>query len=574
MADDSKNDELKKKTSMPWLTKLSFGVGHVFNDLCASMWFTYLLIFYEKVLLFDSTVAGLVLLVGQVADGLSTPIVGIFSDKQNKIPICARYGRRKVWHLMGTVLVIVSFPFIYSNCLGCEDQDQWTQLAYYSIFVCIFQFGWACVQISHLALIPDLTRNKNQRTELNSIRYAFTVLSNLLVFVITFFILNTGSSSSGSQGKDPNCTATTSPSPNPTSSPVLGSGLVRADECSSTDTIGPEDANKFRNIALICVGVGAAFSLIFHLGVREPPFVPVKQQMVAVEGQEATKGYARKMKKVDWFKELPFYQIAVLYMATRLYVNLYQVYIPLYVQETLQLSETFIATVPFAMYLAGFLGSLVMKEINKKIGRKRTFALGCTVGIAGCLWVWFGQGDYFVQWGIFLVATLLGIGGSTLLITSLSITADLIGSNVEGGAFVYGFMSLVDKFSNGIIIMIIQNFNPEESWYYRSVITFACGASCVLGIIVTISLINVKVGRRRGESVVLDILEEPDTPEEDGGIDNPALTIISDGKIPMDTKPNACQLRAEDNPSMCQLGLKDVPNLCPKGSENSEKAED
>lgn len=40
--------------------------------------------------------------------------------------------------------------------------------------------------------------------------------------------------------------------------------------------------------------------------------------------------------------------------------------------------------------------------------------------------------------------------------------------------------------------------SPPRSWYYRSVITFACGASCVLGIIVTISLINVKVGRRRG----------------------------------------------------------------------------
>lgn len=76
--------------------------------------------------------------------------------------------------------------------------------------------------------------------------------------------------------------------------------------------------------------------------------------------------------------------------------------------------------------------------------------------------MWFGEGSYYTEWGIFLVATLLGTGGSTLLITSLSITADLIGSNVEGGAFVYGFMSLVDKFSNGIIIMIIQNSNPEE----------------------------------------------------------------------------------------------------------------
>ena len=75
----------------------------------------------------------------------------------------------------------------------------------------------------------------------------------------------------------------------------------------------------------------------------------------------------------------------------------------------------------------------------------------------GCIWVAFGESESYRTWGVYIVASLLGIAGSTLLITSLSITADLIGCNVEGGAFVYGFMSLVDKFSNGIVIMIIQN---------------------------------------------------------------------------------------------------------------------
>ena len=32
--------------------KFCFGVGHVYNDLCASMWFSYLLIFFEKVSIF------------------------------------------------------------------------------------------------------------------------------------------------------------------------------------------------------------------------------------------------------------------------------------------------------------------------------------------------------------------------------------------------------------------------------------------------------------------------------------------------------------------------------------------
>ncbi|KAK7075196.1 Major facilitator superfamily domain-containing protein 12 [Halocaridina rubra] len=538
-----------EEKSMPWLTKLSYGVGHVFNDLCASMWFTYLLIYYEKVLEFDPTMAGLVLLVGQIADGMSTPIVGIFSDKENKIPMCARYGRRKVWHLIGTLFVFFSFPFIFNTCLGCQNAEDWSQFAYYVVFVCIFQFGWACVQISHLALIPDLTTKKHQRTELNSIRYAFTVLSNLSVFAITFLALNTQTSEDSSR-MEPNCTMKAS------------IGHTELDEC-STDHVGPEDATKFRNVALVCIGVGGLFSAIFHFGVKEPPFIkPRSTGEVATSDPKSPKQpqQYRKMRKVDWFKELPFYQIAVLYMATRLYVNLYQVYIPLYVQITLDLSESFIATVPFVMYLAGFVGSLVMKQINKKIGRKGTFALGCIVGLGGCIWIWFGRGSYFSQWGIFVVAALLGTGGSTLLITSLSITADLIGNNVEGGAFVYGFMSLVDKFSNGIIIMVIQNSNPGGSWYYRSVITFACGAACLVGILVTLTLLKVKVGRRRGESGVLEIFEEDtdQSSDEPEGIDNPAIATITDGKLP-DEIPNSKigQLKTQDNMYMYQLSIEE-----------------
>lgn len=49
--------------------RFSYGVGHVLNDLCASMWFTYLLIFYHKVLGLNNIMAGNLLLIGQVGWG-------------------------------------------------------------------------------------------------------------------------------------------------------------------------------------------------------------------------------------------------------------------------------------------------------------------------------------------------------------------------------------------------------------------------------------------------------------------------------------------------------------------------
>lgn len=47
-------------------TKIGYGFGHVLNDLCSAMWFTYLLVYFHHVLLFDNGLAGVVLLIGQV----------------------------------------------------------------------------------------------------------------------------------------------------------------------------------------------------------------------------------------------------------------------------------------------------------------------------------------------------------------------------------------------------------------------------------------------------------------------------------------------------------------------------
>ena len=42
--------------------KVAYGTGHIMNDMCASMWFTYLLIYFHSVLRFDNTLAGLIML--------------------------------------------------------------------------------------------------------------------------------------------------------------------------------------------------------------------------------------------------------------------------------------------------------------------------------------------------------------------------------------------------------------------------------------------------------------------------------------------------------------------------------
>jgi hypothetical protein len=69
-------------------------------------------------------------------------------------------------------------------------------------------------------------------------------------------------------------------------------------------------------------------------------------------------------------KDVQLYQVALVYMSTRLFVNLSQIYIPLYLHESLGMGAESLAVIPLVMFLSSFAMSLLVKVLNKKCGRK------------------------------------------------------------------------------------------------------------------------------------------------------------------------------------------------------------
>lgn len=56
-------------------------------------------------------------------------------------------------------------------------------------------------------------------------------------------------------------------------------------------------------------------------------------------------------------------------MSTRLFVNLGQVYIPLYLHETLSRNAESLAVVPLLMFLSSLSATFVVHPLNKVLGR-------------------------------------------------------------------------------------------------------------------------------------------------------------------------------------------------------------
>ncbi|XP_059379582.1 major facilitator superfamily domain-containing protein 12-like [Carassius carassius] len=428
--------------TLPMCRRLTYAVGHFFNDLCASMWFTYLLVYYNSVLGFNDKNAGALLLVGQIADGICTPLVGYESDRTSG---CGKYGKRKTWHLVGTISVFASFPFILNPCIGCDERTpQTTGLIYIIPFIIIFQFGWAATQISHLSLIPELVTCEHAKVELTSYRYAFTVVANIVVYAVAWLLFHFQ--------------------------------YQHTEDPSISQNLGWVDVPTFRYLALIMWAIGTVTSVIFHVGTKDEGVEPQESEETLIRSSSQNSGPLLQWK--HWLIEPAFYQVALLYMFTRLIVNLSQTYIPMYLINSLSLPKNYIATIPLVMYVSGLVSSLVLKPVNKWIGTSMAYFVGLVPIMGFSFWVLV---DTNMGPRVYGAAVLLGAGSAVILVMSLSMTANLIGDQRQSGAFVYGAMSFTDKVANGIGVMIIQTLHPCHTLdsdckrFYRTVMVIITG---------------------------------------------------------------------------------------------------
>ncbi|KAI8438588.1 hypothetical protein MSG28_011036 [Choristoneura fumiferana] len=404
-----------------------YGLGHIHNDLCAAMWFSYMMLFFQAVLEMRSAVAG------QIVDAIATPIVGIMADK---------YGTKKSWHLTGSILVSCTFPMLFVRCWGCyiggdPDYLSWWMPLYYAVLITFFQIGWAIVQISHLAMIP--------------------MTASIAVYLITWVVL-------------------------------------RATNYSTY--IGPSDDYKLRDVALIVTGIGVTAFTLFHMLFKlripnkkgndhtitngTPSLLTCDEQDTELQKDELVPN-----SKIYHFLRMPLlYQTSLLYVFSRLYWALTLVYVPLFLEERLSVNPSagseLVASVPLVLYISSFFSSLLLKSKISLCGNQLAYIIGSCLSFISCLWI------------------ALGAGSSTTLVSSLCVTADLIGPHSHQGAAIYSIVTFADKLVTGIAVVAIENYKCRNAAdcpeYYRGVLTYACGGSAVLGIV---SLILTRITSRR-----------------------------------------------------------------------------
>lgn len=162
-------------------TKLAYGAGDMGAGITTILISFTLLIFLTEVAGLDPGLAGTVLMIGKVWDAINDPVIGMLSDRTR-----SRWGRRRSWMLFGSLPFGLSFflHWLVPHFSTDPDLNKWALFAYYIGVSLLFQTAYTAVNLPYTALTPELTEDYNERTSLNSFRFAFSIGGSILALVL------------------------------------------------------------------------------------------------------------------------------------------------------------------------------------------------------------------------------------------------------------------------------------------------------------------------------------------------------------------------------------------------------
>ena len=116
--------------------------------------------------------AGWLMLYGLITAAASAPISALLVDKINVPYLSQKLGRRKSWHLIGTLIGTIVIPLYFSSCFLCQsDRGQWQLMIYIPAVNTLLSFSLGLMEIGHLSVIPVIAKDQSEAVELNAWRF-------------------------------------------------------------------------------------------------------------------------------------------------------------------------------------------------------------------------------------------------------------------------------------------------------------------------------------------------------------------------------------------------------------------
>ncbi len=161
---------------------VSYGIGDLYGGGSFLIISTLFLFFLTDVVGLRPALAGLVVFGGKFWDAVSDPLMGCISDRTK-----SKYGRRRLYFLIGIVPVFISFFLLW---ISFKSGSEFLLFLYYFFAYVLFCTVYTMVMVPYSSLPAEMSLDYKERTRLSGARMIFSQLSSIISGVVPGMLVN------------------------------------------------------------------------------------------------------------------------------------------------------------------------------------------------------------------------------------------------------------------------------------------------------------------------------------------------------------------------------------------------
>lgn len=391
-----------KKKKLGIVTGIAYGGGNLAANLLVTTVSAFISYFYTDVAGISIGIAGIILLVCRLTDGISDLCMGAIVDKTN-----TKYGKARPW------LLWLSGPYLLTSILlwYAPDFGKTGQIIYAVItYLLSIAIVYTAISVPYNTLCSLITKDGTQRTALSAFRTAFGFGGAMLVNMATLPIVN-----------------------------MFGGGKK----------------------GWLCLGIcyGIAGSLLYLF-----TFLKCKEEDAEEIKNESMTKPMKKTPVVENIRALfkNKYWIMVIIMVIISFTISGFSGVNVYYAQYIFGNENLVGMMSIAQYLPICAGIIVVTPLVKKYGKRNVSFAGSIISLAGCL----VMALFSENWPVFFAGLLIkGCGSAPLAVASFAMLADTVeygewkfGVRSDGLAYsAEGFGEKVGSAVGGILVTSLMS---------------------------------------------------------------------------------------------------------------------
>jgi hypothetical protein len=183
-------------------------------------------------------------------------------------------------------------------------------------------------------------------------------------------------------------------------------------------------------------------------------------------------------------------------MLARLHVVLNQVYLPVFLRESLLLDDELVALAPLVLFAGGLVAMCATNIAARHVSFNLLLIGGCALGIVAAVWFALSNAKHS-HWNAFGASFVTGSAGSSTVVAALVLACYMVGPQTQASGFVFGTLTFFDKLLNGLLIVVLEHLGEGArlAHYYKLVVV-AGGAATLIGVLCLKALIEWRLQRK------------------------------------------------------------------------------